>query len=512
MWARFRKKDARGGHPAPDLISGIRALQALFWATAGFLLFEWLRGRELPFEFLIYGILSEALLYAALWSAFRTRRLSRQRMHVVAVWVAAAISLPISVYLTLVDAGGEIRYLLLLVWFLSYSRNHALFLTALYLAGTLALLLLSGKFQFFAGNDPVRSLMRATLLAATLLPLMLYVRSHLLRRSAMPIRLTHLSLQLIQGLKIRTPAASAGFRAVVPDSARHLWKWIRSVDRSPLFVRKGPEPGIHPAVLIRMDLLDVHRFADDSLPSSRRAAAIQQRLLEIRQELSDLCLQAGLWMDAGLTSFVIWQLKASSGEESPASGPAGDSARGAAAGSSHAWNGEQPDSNTGRGSGIGSGAGEMSGTVLVEKLAGFINRWKQDRKASAARGLISPRMRWSLYCGPALLLSESDQIRIRPFPESWSFDDEGQSLEFYSYFETGRPRRQLQRPAGAVEPGEPDGVPAERSLREERGERDEQDERRKRDELHERDEREEPPSHLERLDESAWMDRVKKIL
>ncbi|MBU43475.1 MAG: hypothetical protein CMN76_09670 [Spirochaetaceae bacterium] len=360
MWERFRKTSAKPASPAPDLILGLRALQGLFLVSFLFLGLEWLRGRQLPYEFLLYALLAELLIFTALWALFRLGRLKRQTMHRLALWTAAATSLPVSVYLTLVDAGGEIRFVLLLIWFLAYGRATGILLTVLYISGVGALLLLSGKFDFFAGNDPIRSLIRSSLLSLALLPILIYIRSRMLRRSMRPIRLTHTLLRL-QKLINHDDQSAAGKRLLLPANARDLWAWTDRPDRSGLFVRQGPAPGYVPGILIRIDFSPLAAFAANDSPR-QQAESISRRLLEWQEAINQRCRANGLWMNPG-PNLEFWAT-------------------------------------------LENVAG------IEEALTALLQRYRQDRKSSLSRGMEYPAIRVTLHCGELWLLSTAtEQIR-----------------------------------------------------------------------------------------------------
>ncbi len=304
MWERFRKAGGKAGRPALDLLLGIRALQGLFAISFAFLALEWIRSRQLPYEFLLYGLSIELFLFVMLWSLFRLGRLGRQAMHRMGLWVAAAISLPLSVYLTLVDAGGEIRFILLLIWFLAYGRNTGILLTVLYISGVGALLLLSGKFDFFAGNDPIRSLIRASLLAASLLPLLIFLRSRWLVRSVMPIRLTHLLLQLVRFIKHR-PAALAGPALQVPGDARKLWQYLEDLPEDGPFRYRGPASKQLNGVLLDIEFRNPSAFAGPGISGAARSETISRRLLEWQEYLDSVC-PAAVWINSSRSGLSVW--------------------------------------------------------------------------------------------------------------------------------------------------------------------------------------------------------------
>ena len=74
MWERFRKAGGKAGRPALDLLLGIRALQGLFAISFAFLALEWIRSRQLPYEFLLYGLSIELFLFVMLWSPRRRHK------------------------------------------------------------------------------------------------------------------------------------------------------------------------------------------------------------------------------------------------------------------------------------------------------------------------------------------------------------------------------------------------------------------------------------------------------
>ncbi|MCB1171699.1 MAG: hypothetical protein KDK25_15230 [Leptospiraceae bacterium] len=407
MWARFRKKGVRGGDPAPDLIPGVRALQALFFATAGFLVFEWFRGRELPFSFLGRAAVLEAALYFLLWALFRLGRLKRKTMHRLALWVAAGLSLPVSVYLTLVDAGGEIRFTLLLIWFLAYGRNYGIFLTALYLSGTASLLFLSGKFDFFAGNDPLRSLVRASLLSVTLLPLMLHLRSRLSRTDLMPVRLTHLLMELQRRIQSWRSGQTPGLHLSLPAGARKLWSRLRNPERSSPFQRVGPRAGSGSGVLVQFTLFDIHRFADPQLSPEKKAEVIHRRMEEFRTLLEEEATQHSLWTFTA-ESLYFWYLQ--SGSNTEETGPS-------------------------RQSPLEKHPSMAASLALCRAL---VQKFRQDRSAAVSRGMDFPAARITCYSGTLLLLANHrEEIQAWPLSwQEWPSDRPAHPLEF-CLFEEG---------------------------------------------------------------------------
>lgn len=356
MWERFRKAGGKVGQPAFDLQLGIRALQALFAVSFAFIALEWIRSRQLPYEFLLYGLFLELFLFLTLWSAFRLGRLGRQTMHRLALWVAAALSLPLSVYLTLVDAGGELRFVLLLIWFLAYGRNTGILLTVLYVSGVGALLLLSGQFQFFAGNDPIRSLIRATLLSVALLPLLIFIRARLLGRSVIPVRLTHLVLELRRFFMDFQPRSSAGRRLHLPDGARNLWSWLLDTERESLFRNHGPGAGRIQGTYLQLGFHELQHFIRPGLSDSAAADTIARRILEWQEYLDELALNQSVWSHCSATGIHLW----ATNENSPG---------------------------------------------ILSILEDFLSRFNQDRNADSARGWQYPELFLELYKGDLWILS-----------------------------------------------------------------------------------------------------------
>ncbi|HBS04796.1 MAG TPA: hypothetical protein DEA96_07530 [Leptospiraceae bacterium] len=355
MWERFRKAGGKAGKPAVDLQLGIRALQGLFVVTPVFLIIEWIRSRELPFEFLVYGLSLELFLFVLLWSLFRMGRLHRQTMHWLALWVAAAVSLPLSVYLTLVDAGGEIRFLLLLIWFLAYGRNTGILLTFLYISGVAALLLLSGKFDFFAGNDPIRSLVRASLLALSLLPLLLFLRARLMARSVMPVRLTHLLLHLIRSWNQGRPESSPGARLRAPEHARDLWAYLRDSHEEGIFSHHGPGSRSFTGYLLELKFLNPWAFAGPQMSPAAIPEIISRRLMEWQDHADALCGDS-IWMNATADGVSIF-------------------------------------------------CEDQKGPDLIEVCEGMLRRLSQERNSSRARGMEYPQIVMTLYHGPLWIVT-----------------------------------------------------------------------------------------------------------
>ncbi|MCB1140348.1 MAG: hypothetical protein KDK23_16440 [Leptospiraceae bacterium] len=407
MWARFRKKGVRGGDPAPDLIAGVRALQALFFATAGFLIFEWFRGRELPFSFLGRAAVAEAALYFLLWALFRLGRIKRKTMHRLALWVAAGLSLPVSVYLTLVDAGGEIRFTLLLIWFMAYGRSYGIFLTVLYLSGSASLLLLSGKFDFFAGNDPLRSLVRAFLFSVTLLPLMLHLRGRLSRRDLIAVRLTHLLLEIRRRIRNWRASSSPGVQLAFPADARSLWSWLRNPERPSPFQKVGPGAGSGAGYLIQFALYDIQRFADPQLSAEKTAEVIHRRQEEFRTLLQQETFDRSIWFFVA-ESLYFWQLHS------------------------------EPDANDAAQSDQNQGTEDFSAAAVLSVCRAAVQKFRQDRSAAVSRGMDFPAARITLYSGNLLLMPDHrEEIQAWPMTwKQWPSDRPAHPLEF-CLFEEG---------------------------------------------------------------------------
>ncbi|MCB1164794.1 MAG: hypothetical protein KDK33_01490 [Leptospiraceae bacterium] len=308
MWERFRKKENRGGRPAPELASSINAIALMSVGSLIFLGVEQWIGRILPYDFLYTALVCEGAALLLFWSAFRLGRIRRITLQKAGLWICAAISLPISVYLTLVDAGGEIRFVMLLFWFLAYGRITGIWMTVLYLLGETLLLILSGKFDFFAGNDPIRSLVRSHLLALSVLLFSLWRMDRPTIRM-MPARTMHLLLQWGRRLEtLESARPIPGQRLMAPTSSKELWAWLSRGHRSRWHRSVGPTTGTYRGRAAVFTLHGLDRLAHSKDPV-QSAMAAQQRLADFRERLRRAAIQAELWMQTDGQTFWVWTEK-----------------------------------------------------------------------------------------------------------------------------------------------------------------------------------------------------------